>query len=41
MKTLSLDLRERILASYDTGKGTRQKIADRSQSRMDGRKKPA
>jgi transposase len=29
MKTLSLDLRERILASYDAGKGTRQEIADR------------
>ena len=29
MKTLSLDLRERILASYDAGKGTRQDIADR------------
>lgn len=29
MKTLSLDLRERILASYDAGKGTRKEIADR------------
>lgn len=29
MKTLSLDLRERILASYDAGKGTRQDVADR------------
>ena len=29
MKTLSLDLRERILASYDAGKGTRQEMADR------------
>jgi transposase len=29
MKTLSLDLRVRILASYDAGKGTRQDIADR------------
>jgi len=29
MKTLSLDLRERILASYDAGRGTRQDIADR------------
>jgi len=29
MKTLSLDLRERILASYDAGKGTRQEIAAR------------
>jgi transposase len=28
MKTLSLDLRERILASYDAGEGTRQEIAD-------------
>jgi transposase len=28
MKTLSLDLRERILASYDSGEGTRQEIAD-------------
>ena len=30
MKTLSLDLRERILASYDHHDGTRQVIADRS-----------
>ena len=29
MKTLSLDLRERILASYDSGEGTREEIADR------------
>jgi len=29
MKTLSLDLRERILASYDAGEGTRQDIAER------------
>lgn len=29
MKTLSLDLRERILASYDAGKGTRQDVAAR------------
>jgi len=29
MKTLSLDLRERILASYDAEEGTRQEIADR------------
>ena len=29
MKTLSLDLRERILASYDNGDGTREEIADR------------
>lgn len=29
MKTLSVDLRERILASYDAGKGTRQDIAGR------------
>ncbi len=29
MKTLSLDLRERILASYDAGEGTRQDVADR------------
>ena len=27
MKTLSLDLRERILASYDNGDGTREEIA--------------
>lgn len=27
MKTLSLDLRERILASYDKGEGTRDQIA--------------
>jgi transposase len=27
MKTLSLDLRERILASYDNGEGTRDQIA--------------
>lgn len=29
MKTLSVDLRERILASYDAHEGTRQDIADR------------
>jgi transposase len=29
MKTLSLDLRERILAAYDAGEGTRDKIAHR------------
>ena len=29
MKTLSLDLRERILASYDSGEGTREEIAQR------------
>ena len=29
MKTLSLDLRERILASYDNGDGTREEIAER------------
>ena len=29
MATLSLDLRQRILASYDRGDGTRQQIADR------------
>jgi transposase len=29
VKTLSLDLRERILASYDNLEGTRQEIADR------------
>ncbi len=29
MKTLSLDLRERILASYDAQEGTRQDIAKR------------
>ena len=29
MKTLSVDLRERILASYDNHEGTRQEIADR------------
>jgi transposase len=29
MKTLSLDLRERILASYDNQEGTREQIADR------------
>src|SRR6266478_7449063 len=29
MRTLSLDLRERILASYDHGEGTRDKIAAR------------
>ena len=29
MKTLSIDLRERILTSYDAKEGTRQEIADR------------
>lgn len=29
MRTLSLDLRERILASYDRQEGTRQEIAER------------
>ena len=29
MRTLSLDLRERIIASYDNGEGSRQEIADR------------
>lgn len=29
MKTLSLDLRERIVASYDGGEGTRQDVARR------------
>lgn len=29
MNTLSLDLRQRVLASYDAGEGTRQEIADR------------
>lgn len=29
MKTLSLDLRERIMASYDSGEGTREEMADR------------
>ena len=29
MKTVSLDLRERILASYDHKEGTRQGVADR------------
>lgn len=29
MKTLSSDLRERIVSSYDRQEGTRQKIADR------------
>lgn len=31
MKTLSIDLRERILISYDKQEGTRQDIADRYQ----------
>ena len=30
MKTLSVDLRERILASYDAHEGTREEVADRS-----------
>jgi transposase len=29
MKTLSLDLRERIVAAYDAGQGTRREIAER------------
>jgi transposase len=29
MKTLSLDLRERVVACYDAGKGTRREVADR------------
>jgi transposase len=29
VKTLSLDLRERILSAYDSGGGTREEIADR------------
>ena len=29
MKTLSLDLRERVLASYDNHEGSRQAVADR------------
>ena len=29
MKTLSLDRRERILVSYDSGEGTREEIAER------------
>ena len=29
MRTLSLDLRERILASYDPEEGTREEITDR------------
>ena len=29
MRTLSLDLRERILASYDQEEGTREEIAER------------
>ena len=29
MSTLSIDLRQRILSSYDAGEGTRQDIADR------------
>jgi len=29
MKTLSIDLRERIIAAYDRGDSTRQQIADR------------
>jgi transposase len=29
MKTLSTDLRERILSAYDDGEGTRQEIAER------------
>lgn len=29
MKTISLDLRERILAAYDQNEGTREEVADR------------
>jgi transposase len=29
MKTISVDLRERILAAYDAGEGTRREIAER------------
>jgi transposase len=29
MKPISIDLRERILAAYDAGEGTRQQVADR------------
>jgi len=29
MKTISLDLRQRIVEAYDAGEGTRQEIADR------------
>lgn len=29
MKTLSIDLRKRILEAYDAGEGTRQEVADR------------
>ena len=29
MATLSIDLRERIVAAYDRGEGTREQIADR------------
>lgn len=29
MKTISLDLRERVLAAYDAGEGTRQAVAHR------------
>ena len=29
MKTLSLDLRERILAAYDQTEGTREEVAER------------
>ncbi len=29
MRTISLDLRERILASYDNDEGTREQVADR------------
>ncbi len=29
MKTLSLDLRQRVVAAYDMGKATRQAVADR------------
>jgi transposase len=29
MKPISIDLRERIVAAYDAGEGSRQKVADR------------
>jgi transposase len=29
MKAISMDLRKRIVESYDAGEGTRQEIADR------------
>ncbi len=36
MKTLSLDLRERIVATYDEGTWTRQEVADRLTSAATG-----